>query len=204
MTINAETLALIKRYEGFVPHWYPDPAHGWKVPTCCYGHTDAAGEPKYAATKGKRFTEAEGSTILLQDLEAYEADVRELVKVPLNDNQHGALTSFTFNLGKGNLAKSTLLKKLNRGDYDGAAKEFGKWVNAAGKPLPGLVKRREAERLLFLKPSTTSGAPKPQPTPIPQSEKSAGGKSGIPGWVIAAIALVALAAVIFFLPIIPK
>lgn len=176
MAVNAAALALIKSAEGFVDHWYPDPAHGWKVPTCCYGHTDAAGDPKYAATKGKRFTEAEASAILLNDLERYEQDVRELVTVPLNENQHGALTSFDYNLGRGNLAKSTLLKKLNRGDYDGAAKEFGKWVNAAGKPLPGLVKRREAERLLFLKPMAAGAAPRPvdhRPgTPAPETRKS--------------------------------
>lgn len=170
MTVNAAALALIKSAEGFVDHWYPDPAHGWKVPTCCYGHTDAAGEPKYAASKGKRFTESEASAILLKDLERYEQDVRELVTVPLNENQHGALTSFDYNLGRGNLAKSTLLKKLNRGDYDGAAKEFGKWVNAGGKRLPGLVKRREAERLLFLKP--VAGKPTVPAPPAPAKPKS--------------------------------
>jgi lysozyme len=190
MAVNAAALALIKSAEGFVDHWYPDPAHGWKVPTVGYGHTDAAGEPKYAATKGKRFTEAEASAILLIDLEAYENDVRDLVKVPTNENQHGALTSFTFNLGKGNLAKSTLLKKLNRGDYAGAAKEFGKWVNAAGKPLPGLVKRREAERLLFLKPVATGAAPRPienRPgAAVPQTRKSP--LAVIAGFIIAILA----------------
>lgn len=196
MAVNAAALALIKSAEGFVDHWYPDPAHGWKVPTCCYGHTDAAGEPKFAATKGKKFTEAEASAILLNDLERYEQDVRELVTVPLNENQHGALTSFDYNLGRGNLAKSTLLKKLNRGDYDGAAKEFGKWVNAAGKPLPGLVKRREAERLLFLKPVAGSSAPKPQPTPIPAPAEPAKGKSGF-GWLIAAIIILAAVSAAF-------
>ena len=50
--LNDASIKLITEFEGFVPNWYPDPAHGWKVPTCCYGHTDAAGEPKYAATKG--------------------------------------------------------------------------------------------------------------------------------------------------------
>lgn len=196
MAVNAAALALIKSAEGFVDHWYPDPAHGWKVPTVGYGHTDAAGEPKYAATKGKRFTEAEASAILLQDLEAYEQDVRELVTVPLNENQHGALTSFTFNLGKGNLAKSTLLKKLNRGDYDGAAKEFGKWVNAAGKPLPGLVKRREAERLLFLKPAA-GAVHKPAPIPSQPLPEPAKGKSGF-GWLIAAIIILAAVAAAIF------
>ena len=202
MAVNAAALALIKSAEGFVDHWYPDPAHGWKVPTCCYGHTDAAGEPKYAATKGKRFTEAEGSAILLADLEAYEADVRDLVKVPLNENQHGALTSFTFNLGKGNLAKSTLLKKLNRGDYDGAAKEFGKWVNAAGKPLPGLVKRREAERKLFLTPAAAQTKPLPIDLPDEHETPAVEPRNGIPGWLmVAGLGVLALAALAIFTPI---
>lgn len=193
MAVNAAALALIKSAEGFVDHWYPDPAHGWAVPTVGYGHTDAAGEPKYAATKGKRFTEAEASAMLLRDLEAYEDDVRDLVKVPLNENQHSALTSFTYNLGKGNLAKSTLLKKLNKGDYAGAAAEFGKWVNAAGKPLPGLVKRREAERRLFLTPAQTM-PPAPLPPDLPDdhdpiTEQPAG--NGL-GWIAAALGLGAL------------
>ena len=198
MTVNAAALALIKSAEGFVDHWYPDPAHGWKVPTVGYGHTDAAGAPFYADTKGKRFTEAEASAILLKDLEAYEDDVRDLVKVPTNENQHGALTSFTFNLGKGNLAKSTLLKKLNRGDYEGAAKEFGKWVNAAGRPLPGLIKRREAERKLFLTPASGSQAPKPQPIPVQPPETPGKGK-GLPIAIIITAVVLAAALAAFFL-----
>ncbi|CDP50718.1 Phage lysin [Devosia sp. DBB001] len=164
MAVNNATLALIREYEGFVDHWYPDPAHGWKVPTCCIGHTDAAGEPKYAATKGKKFTEAEGRAILASDLAAVEAQVRKAVAVPLNENQFGALVSFTFNLGARNLGGSTLLKKLNKGDYTGAADEFGKWVNAGGQRLDGLVRRRTAERALFLTPATLIAAQKPTST----------------------------------------
>ena len=202
MAVNAAALALIKSAEGFVDHWYPDPAHGWKVPTVGYGHTDAAGEPKFAATKGKRFTEAEASAILLRDLERYEQDVRELVKVPLNENQHGALTSFDFNLGRANLAKSTLLKKLNRGDYDGAAAEFGKWVNAGGEKLPGLVKRREAERKLFLTPAAAQTAPLPIDLPDEHETPAEEPRKGIPGWVIVTgLVIAGLAAIALFTPI---
>lgn len=202
MAVNAAALALIKSAEGFVDHWYPDPAHGWKVPTVGYGHTDAAGEPKFAATKGKRFTEAEASAILLRDLERYEQDVRELVKVPLNENQHGALTSFDFNLGRANLAKSTLLKKLNRGDYDGAAAEFGKWVNAGGEKLPGLVKRREAERKLFLTPAAAQTKPLPIDLPDEHETPAEEPRKGIPGWVIVTgLVIAGLAALALFTPI---
>jgi lysozyme len=158
MAVNKAALDLIMSAEGFVNHWYPDPAHGWAVPTCCYGHTDAAGAPKYVDTKSKSFTKSEGAAILLRDLEAYERDVLELVKVPINENQKGALTSFDYNLGRSNLAKSTLLKKLNKGDYEGAANEFGKWTRANGKVLPGLVTRRAAERALFLTPVSGQSA----------------------------------------------
>jgi lysozyme len=152
MAVNDATLNLITLFEGFVPNWYPDPAHGWKVPTCCYGHTDAAGEPKYAATKAKRFTKADGRAILARDLVGYEAAVKRLVKVPLDANQLGALVSFTFNLGEGNLSRSSLLRKLNAKDYHGAANEFGKWTRAGGKVLKGLVRRRAAEAALFTSP----------------------------------------------------
>ncbi len=76
--------------------------------------------------------------------------VNRLVTVPLTQNQFDALISFVFNLGIGNFRTSTLLKKLNAGDYTGAAKEFPPWVRADGKQLPGLIKRRDAEKALFL------------------------------------------------------
>ncbi|WDR03614.1 lysozyme [Devosia algicola] len=189
MALNSATLKLVREYEGFVDHWYPDPAHGWKVPTCCIGHTDAAGDPKYADTKSKRFSEGEAYDILAKDLRAVEAMVNRAVKVPLNANQRGALVSFTFNLGGGNLNKSTLLKKLNRGDYKGASKEFSKWINAAGKPMAGLKRRREAERLLFLSTEGLDDAPAPS---TPKSTKS-------PLAALAAALAVIVAAAVTFL-----
>lgn len=157
MPVNKAALELIKSFEGFVDHWYPDPAHGWEVPTCCYGHTDAAGEPKYTANKKRRFTEAEASEILVRDLAKYEAAVSEAVTVPLTENQFGALVSFTFNLGPANLRKSTLLKKLNAGDFVGAANEFARWNRAGNKVLAGLTRRRAAEADLF-----RADAPEPE------------------------------------------
>lgn len=150
MAVNSATLALIKEHEGLRLDAYPDPAHGWKVPTIGFGHTDAAGPPK--VTKGMRITAAEAEAILVHDLKLYEAAVQNNVTVPLTENQYGALVSFAFNLGPTNLKRSTLLKKLNAGDYAGAAAEFDKWIHAGGKVFPGLVKRRAAERQLFLTP----------------------------------------------------
>ena len=165
MTVNAAAIDLITEFEGFVDHWYPDPAHGWDLPTCCYGHTDAAGAPYYAATKAKTFSKAEGREILAKDLRDVEATVRNAVRVPVNENQIGALVSFTFNLGEGNLQKSTLLKKVNAGLFDDAAAEFAKWNKAKGKVLKGLTRRRAAEAALFKRP-VTGIAPSPTSPPV--------------------------------------
>lgn len=156
MQINNAGLALIKEFEGFVDRWYRDPVGIW---TCCYGHTDAAGDPKHSSTTDKRFTEAEGAEILRRDLGQYEQAVSRAVKVPLNENQFSALTSFTYNLGPVNLGTSTLLRRLNAGDYEGAAAEFPKWNKAGGKALAGLTRRRAAERALFETPAATSSDP---------------------------------------------
>ena len=149
MPVNKATIDLITEFEGFVGKWYPDPAHGWDVPTCCYGHTDAAGAPYYAATKAKTFSKAEGREILAKDLRDVEATVRNAVRVAINENQIGALVSFTFNVGEGNLKKSTLLKKLNAKDYAAVPQEMARWNRAKGKVLAGLTRRRKAEGELF-------------------------------------------------------
>ncbi|MEG5623927.1 lysozyme, partial [Enterobacter hormaechei] len=83
-------------------------------------------------------------------LVSYESDVSRLVKVGLTQGQFDALVSFTYNLGARSLSTSTLLRKLNAGDYAGAADEFLRWNKAGGKVLNGLTRRREAERALFL------------------------------------------------------
>ncbi len=166
MTVNAAAIDLITEFEGFIDHWYPDPAHGWDVPTCCYGHTDAAGAPYFAATKAKTFSKAEGREILAKDLRDVEATVRNAVRVPVSENQIGALVSFTFNLGEGNFAKSTLLKKVNAGMFAEAAGEFARWNRAKGKVLKGLTRRRAAEAALFSRP-VAGGSVAPAPTPPP-------------------------------------
>jgi hypothetical protein len=114
--------------------------------------------------------------ILQHDLRQYSSAVDRLVKVPLNANQYGALTSFTYNLGEGNLAKSTLLKKLNAGDYRSAAAEFAKWNRAGGKIMAGLTRRRKAEAQLFITPIGASAqAPKPiiPAVPFPEAPSTA-------------------------------
>lgn len=149
MKTSAAALELIREFEGFVPRWYRDPVGVW---TIGYGHTDAAGSPKHATSANMVLSEEEGSAILQRDLGQYEAAVTRAVKVPLNENQFGALVSFTYNLGAGNLNSSTLVKKLNAKDYKGAAAEFARWNKAGGKVLNGLVRRRAAEKALFERP----------------------------------------------------
>jgi lysozyme len=85
------------------------------------------------------------------DLAKFEKAVNSSVIVPLTQNQFDALVSLTYNIGAGAFKGSTLLKLLNKGDYQGAADQFPAWKKAGGKVLPGLVRRREAERALFLK-----------------------------------------------------
>ena len=103
-----------------------------------------------ALDKYPALTVAQAEEMLAFDLTAFEDKVKALVKVDVNDNQLGALTSFAYNLGTANLASSTLLKKLNAGDYAGASVEFLKWDKAGGKILKGLTLRRTAEMSLFL------------------------------------------------------
>lgn len=130
---------LIKSFEGFRALAYQDSVGVW---TIGWGHTAGV-------TEHDRVSEEMATDMLRDDLSWSEAAVTENVKVALNQNQFDALVSFTFNLGQGALAGSTLLRLLNDGDYAGAAGQFGQWVNAGGQELAGLVRRRAAERELF-------------------------------------------------------
>ena len=105
-----------------------------------------------ALAKYPALTVAQAEAMLAFDLNNFSAKVQGLIKVKVNVNQYGALVSFAYNVGTGNLASSTLLKKLNARDYAGASVEFLKWDKAGGKVLKGLTLRRTAEMTLFLQP----------------------------------------------------
>ncbi len=143
--INRDGLRIVKGFEGLELRAYQDSVGVW---TIGYGHTAAAGPPD--VYPGQTITEAQAEEILRRDLRKFESGVRDVVKVPLNSDQFSALVSFSFNVGVGALANSTLLRKLNARDYQGAANEFPRWVKAGGQTLQGLVRRRDAERALFL------------------------------------------------------
>lgn len=147
MKTGTKGLALIKSFEGFYSKPYLDPVG---IPTIGYGVIKYP-DGKRVTMKDAAITEKQASDYLAQLLEqTYEKEVNKHVKVPLNQNQFDALVSFTYNLGGTNLSTSTLLRKINANPCDPTiAAEFAKWVNAGGKKLNGLVRRRNAESDLY-------------------------------------------------------
>lgn len=134
-------LQLIEDFEGYRADWYADPVG---VRTIGIGWTRALPDGFRAP-----LSKAEAWRLLRQTVVEYEAAVRRYVDVPLSQPQFDALVSFTYNLGASRLKESTLRKRLNAGDAWGAAEEFDRWVYAGTQVLPGLVRRRAAERALF-------------------------------------------------------
>lgn len=138
------TIDLIKKYEGFKPQAYQDSVGVW---TIGYGTTRINGQPVKA---GMTITEDRAIQLVQQEVNRLWSQIESIVKVPINDNQMNALVDFAYNLGFNALKTSTLMKYVNESKFEKAADEFGRWVFAGGKVLPGLVKRREAEKRLFL------------------------------------------------------
>ena len=143
------------------------------VLTIGHGHTNHHGRQFNATT---RWTREECDRAFAEDMEGFEKAVRRLVTVPLTAHQYDALVSFTYNCGEGNLAKSTLLKCVNRGDHKQAAAEFHKWNKANGKTLAGLTRRRASESLLYqgIPDADYDGKadPRPPKEPMPQAVDS--------------------------------
>ncbi len=139
MKIGAEGIELIKHFEGCELSSYYCAAG---VVTIGYGHT-------LTAEEGQEITQEEAEELLCKDLEEFEHYINQYVEAELTQNQFDALVAWTFNLGPGNLKESTLLKRLNEGDFDDVPNQIRRWTKAGGKELPGLVRRREAEALLF-------------------------------------------------------
>lgn len=142
MKISESGLSLIKSFEGLELKAYLCPAKVW---TIGYGHTQGVKE-------GQVITKEQAESLLKGDLLIYEQAVLSH-NLKLNQNQFDALVSFAYNLGTGNLAKSTLLKKAKINPNDPTIKdEFAKWNKAGGKVLSGLTRRRIAESNLYFKP----------------------------------------------------
>ena len=142
MNISQNGIDLIKRFEGCRLEAYKCPAGVW---TIGYGHTAGV-------KKGDKISQELAEVYLKKDLYIRCTQVSNLVKVPLTQNQFDALLSLEYNIGITYFKSSTLLRLLNQGKYNDAANQFDRWVYANKKKLAGLVKRRAAEKALFLKP----------------------------------------------------
>lgn len=139
--ISDEGLSKIKQYEGKRLKAYKDVGGVW---TIGYGNIRHA-------KPNMEISDQQADAFLREDIATFEQAVERLVKVPLNDNQFAALVSFSFNVGAGALEKSTLLKKLNAGDYECVPNELLKWNKVQGKAITGLTNRRNAEGGLWVK-----------------------------------------------------
>lgn len=202
MKISRAGIELVKRWEGCKLKAYRDSVN---VLTIGYGHTSAAGDPK--VTEGMTITQQEAEDILVRDLVKYEAAVQKALTRSPTQPQFDAMTSLCFNIGPGAFAKSSIVKKFNAGDVQGAANAFLLYNKAGGKVLQGLVNRREDERKLFLTP-VSKPAPVPPPPDVeppqnaPQKPAEAVPSPGVDkatGWVLAAVAAVVAALTVIFM-----
>lgn len=139
MRTGRDGVELIRHFEGCRFDAYLCPAGVW---TIGYGHTADVKE-------GDSIDQEAAEAFLIEDLEKFEQAVMRLVEVPLTQQQFDALVSWTFNLGAGNLAESTLLRKLNNYQYAEVPEQMMRWVRAGGQVLDGLVRRRAAEAAMF-------------------------------------------------------
>ena len=158
MKVSAELIKLVKHHEGVRTRPYRCPALLWSVGV---GHVI---DPAHIAVKyeerknlpipagwDRQLSMGEVDAILAQDLGRFERGVARLCPAAVNhQGQFDALVSFAFNVGLGNLQRSSIRMRYNRGDIEGAADAFLMWTKAAGRVLPGLVKRRQDERAMFL------------------------------------------------------
>lgn len=157
MKTSEKTIKMLKHHEGVRYRPYRCPARLWTVGV---GHVI---DPAHIGVKfedrnmlpipegwDRKFGEAEVDAILAEDLARFERGVERLCPSGLTQPRFDALVSFAFNVGLGNLQRSSIRMRHNRGDYEGAAEAFMMWTKAAGKVLPGLVKRRKDEQALYL------------------------------------------------------
>ncbi|WP_434462187.1 lysozyme [Serratia plymuthica] len=148
MVISNQGINLIKHFEGYRLKAYPDPATHNVPWTIGYGWTQLVDgiqvHPEMVITEEK------AEQLLKKGLKQYQLIIDKLVTTPLNQHQFDACVSLVYNIGRSAFNTSTLLKKLNSGDIEGAAEEFLRWNKANGKVMQGLVERRAAEKALFL------------------------------------------------------
>jgi lysozyme len=165
-TIGTKGIDLIVSFEKEVLHVYDD---GFSYPTVGVGHLLTADE-KLAMPLGTRITKEQSREFFKNDLKKYIDAVNKAVTAQITQNQFDALVSLCFNIGIGAFNKSTLVKKLNSGNYAGAADGFLVWNKVKGDPVKGLTRRRTAERALFLTPDLAAPSATTTATPITPTE----------------------------------
>jgi lysozyme len=183
MKINPATIQLIKEFEGFRAETYLDSV---KVPTIGYGTTASAGVgivPK----PGMKISEAQATEYLIAALNKFAGQIAPLLKREPTENQYGAMMSLAYNIGPTGFARSSVLRRFNEGNIPAAADAFLLWNKAGGRVLKGLVRRREAERALFLtadgrKPSAATPEPPKPDTP------ASGSPAGLLGLILRLLA----------------
>ena len=135
LAASALALASIAAHEGFRATAYRDPVG---IPTIGYGET-------HGVKMGDKITQKEALDRLRISADEHGKGMARCIRVPISQNEYDAYLDFTYNVGVGAFCKSTLVKKLNAGDYEGACKELLKWNKAGGRVLPGLTQRRQEE-----------------------------------------------------------
>lgn len=138
-------LGLIREFEGCRLEAYPDPATGGDPWTIGWGATGTGIGP------GVTWTQEEADARLARDAQRFLDGIDDLA-LDLTAHQRGALTSFAYNVGASAVARSTMVRLIRNGDHDRAADELMRWTKAGGREMPGLVRRRGAERAVFLTP----------------------------------------------------
>lgn len=139
LTLSASALVGILMHEGYSDKAYA-PVKG-DVPTIGFGTTGGV-------KMGDTIKPPQAVARALVDVQKFEGALKQCVKVPLHQHEYDAYVSLSYNIGSAAFCGSTLVKKLNAGDYAGACRELSKWTKFKGKDLPGLVARREKERAM--------------------------------------------------------
>lgn len=154
-TVSDRALSLIKHFESCLEPTgdgrfksYADPGYGWEVPTIGWGTIQYPDGRK--VKRGDIITQSQADEYFAFEVSEKAAGVAKLITVLLNPDRFGAVVSFAYNVGLGNLKTSTLLKRINASDFAGAADEFLKWNKSNHQVLPGLTRRRKSERNLFI------------------------------------------------------
>ena len=139
MKISEDGLELIKKFEGCETTAYQDSVGVW---TIGFGHTKGVEE-------GQTCSIEDAESMLANEMDEYEGYINNMVKVDLQQHEFDALVAWVYNLGPTNLGESTMLKVLNGGQFDRVPDEMNRWTRAGGEILEGLVRRRQAESLMF-------------------------------------------------------